>query len=59
MFLQLLGEQLSYAAEMRSDKTPPGAQVIGAHRMTKPVPNHVAWWGKGKAEGKRLDEDEC
>jgi|SRR5665648_816 len=54
--LPVFAEQMAYATLMRSDKTPPGAQVVGAHRMTNPVPNWVTWWGEGKAEGKGLDE---
>lgn len=54
--LPLLGQQMSYAAWKRSENAPPGAQVIGAHRMTKPVGDSVRWWGEGKQEGESMDE---
>jgi len=54
--LPIIADQMAYASRMRANKTPPGARVLGVHRMTRPQPNRVTWWGKGKAEGKGLDE---
>ena len=54
--LPLLSWEMDYASKMRADKTPPGATVIGAHRMTKPEPNEVTYWGKGKAEAQAVEE---
>jgi hypothetical protein len=54
--LPAIADQMAYASRMRASRTPPGARVLGSHRMTRPRPNQVTWWGKGKAEGKGLDE---